>query len=188
MSRLPQDRADRGSQKWLQFLVNAKPELLNTVLVPRVGINDPTTIQWLSPREDDEYAEYVDDSFITRLGIALPHYPLRKFWPQNGPHWDGLGICPALSPLSAKIFVIEAKSHFGEICTPSCGAGRDSLIRIKRSLEECRLFLGAQRTVDWTFYFYQYTNRLAHLYLLRELNKLDAFLLFVYFLNDEEMG
>ena len=36
--------------------------------------------------------------------------------------------------------------------------------------------------------FYQYTNRLAHLYLIRELNQLPAFLVFLYFLNATEMA
>ena len=37
---------------------------------------------------------------------------------------------------------------------------------------------------DWSHCFYQYANRLAHLYLLRESNGLDAFLVFVYFVDD----
>ncbi len=32
--------------------------------------------------------------------------------------------------------------------------------------------------------FYQYYNRLAHLYFLRKLNDIPAFLVFVYFIND----
>jgi len=41
---------------------------------------------------------------------------------------------------------------------------------------------------DWTSTFYQYTNRLAHLYLLRALNEVPAYLVFVYFVNDKEMN
>lgn len=37
-------------------------------------------------------------------------------------------------------------------------------------------------------HYYQYTNRLAHLYFLRTLNRIPAHLVFVYFLNDAEMG
>lgn len=33
--------------------------------------------------------------------------------------------------------------------------------------------------------YYQYANRIAHLYYLREINKIDAHLLFIYFLNDK---
>jgi len=41
---------------------------------------------------------------------------------------------------------------------------------------------------DWASTFYQYTNRLAHLYLLRGLNEIPAYLIFVYFVNDKEMN
>ena len=34
---------------------------------------------------------------------------------------------------------------------------------------------------------YQYTNRLAHLYLLRELNGINARLVFVYFTGDDDV-
>jgi hypothetical protein len=41
---------------------------------------------------------------------------------------------------------------------------------------------------DWTSPFYQYANRVAHLYFLRAINDVPAYLIFVYFLNDETMG
>jgi hypothetical protein len=34
--------------------------------------------------------------------------------------------------------------------------------------------------------YYQYANRLAHLYFLREINGLDARLIFLYFLSDPD--
>ena len=37
---------------------------------------------------------------------------------------------------------------------------------------------------DWSECLYQYANRLAHLYFLRELNQVDAALVFVYFVGD----
>lgn len=40
----------------------------------------------------------------------------------------------------------------------------------------------------WPASFYQYTNRLDHLYLLRVLNDLPAYLVFVCFVNDTEMN
>jgi len=49
-------------------------------------------------------------------------------------------------------------------------------------------FLGIHPIVDWSEVFYQYANRLAHLYLLRQLNDLPAFLIFLYFTGDKEMG
>ena len=49
-------------------------------------------------------------------------------------------------------------------------------------------FLGVDRSISWTGKFYQYANRLAHLYLLRELNEVNAHLVFVYFLGDKEVS
>lgn len=47
---------------------------------------------------------------------------------------------------------------------------------------------GPNQWIDWEGTFYQYTNRLAHLYLLRELNGLDAYLVFLYFVNALQMN
>jgi len=43
--------------------------------------------------------------------------------------------------------------------------------------------LSVSDTIDWTGTFYQYVNRIAHLYYLREKNKIKAHLLFIYFIN-----
>ena len=53
-----------------------------------------------------------------------------------------------------------------------------------KSFKEVKNYLHITNTVDWTGYYYQYTNRIAHLYYLRVLNKIDAYLINVYFLND----
>ncbi len=41
--------------------------------------------------------------------------------------------------------------------------------------------------MDWSQRFYQYTNRIAHAYLLGILNGLPAMLVFVYFTGDLDM-
>ena len=43
------------------------------------------------------------------------------------------------------------------------------------------------KEVDWTWPFYQYANRLAYLYLLHALNGIDAYLIYVYLIGDEDM-
>ena len=55
---------------------------------------------------------------------------------------------------------------------------------IKKSLDETKASLKLKPDVDLTKGFYQSANRLAHLYLLRELNDVSAYLVFVYFVND----
>ena len=49
-------------------------------------------------------------------------------------------------------------------------------------------WLEAKPGLDWMERFYQYGNRLAHLYFLRKVNNVDARLVFLYFVGDEEMG
>ena len=49
--------------------------------------------------------------------------------------------------------------------------------------------MGVNPSIDWANSpHYQLANRLAHLYLLRVLNDLPAYLVLVYFLNAEEMN
>jgi hypothetical protein len=61
-----------------------------------------------------------------------------------------------------------------------------SMKKIQESLEETGRYLNSSVDAAWSDSFYQYTNRLAHLYLLRK-NELPAYLVYVYFLNDVEM-
>ena len=59
MSRVEQNEAKEGSQKWLQLAVNKRQELLDARIVPKLGRPGPS-IKWLSPLQSDGYAEYSD--------------------------------------------------------------------------------------------------------------------------------
>ena len=50
-----------------------------------------------------------------------------------------------------------------------------------------RSFYRARPGCDWSKRFYQYANRLAHLYFLREVSDINAYLVFLYFLNDPDL-
>lgn len=181
MVRFPQSVGDKGSQKWIQKLINKKPELLNMQIRRNLNLPEDEEIRWLSPLEDDEYAEYRDQDFINLLGVKLEKIPLVNFWPERGPQWDALG-----KSHSGKLFLVEAKSHIQELISTLQAKDEDSVRKIHKSLEETKRFLNSNAEIDWSHRFYQYTNRLAHLYLLRR-NQLPAYLVFVYFVNDLEM-
>ena len=183
MPRIEQGPAVKGSQKWIQKLVNEKPDLLTSLIRTQLNLPDTDTITWLSPIVDDGYAEYRDQAFLDLLDITLPNVSLSDFWPSRGPVWDGLGTSE-----TGKVFLVEAKSHISEVLSPKTGAGVKSLRKIRKSLDETKTFLHSKSEHDWTSTFYQYTNRLAHLYLLRVLNEVPAYLVFVYFVNDKEMN
>ena len=183
MSRIPQHLAAKGSQKWIQKLINEKPDLLTSPIGTQLDLPGTEIITWLSPIADDEYSEYQDQAFLDLLGIKLSKVSLSDFWPSRGPVWDGLGKSD-----TGRVFLVEAKSHISEVLSPKTGAGVKSLRQIKKSLNETKTFLHSNSDHDWTTIFYQYTNRLAHLYLLRALNEVPAYLVFVYFVNDKDMN
>ena len=120
--------------------------------------------------------------FLERLSIKLEKHSLNKFWPAHGPVWDGLG-----KTRNGDVILVEAKSHVSEVAS-SCQAGVESRKLIQDSLAETSHFYGASSDADWLNGYYQYANRLAHLYLLRHLNGIQAWLCFVNFVNDHKMS
>ena len=177
--------ASRGSQKWLQLLVKEHKAIIFREIVremPRLNINNLEQIEWLSPLEKDGYVEYSDSAFINQLEVKLEHKALAQFWPNGGPVWDGLAKTD-----KKDILLIEAKSHIGELKSFLKAEAKDSEKKIGQSLTQTQDFLGVKSHLGWTTSFYQYTNRLAHLYFLRIENQLPAHLIFVYFLNDPDM-
>ena len=179
--RVVQRGGGKGSLKWIQRLVNARPDLAASELRSLVGGEGP--VEWLSPLTSDGFAEYRDGSALKLLGVSTHERALSDFWPVRGPQWDALarvGDAPVL---------VEAKAHVAELFSGECRAkGEKSRLQIERALKETKNWLEAQPGLDWMRRFYQYTNRLAHLYFLREVNGLDAHLVFLYFLGDGQMG
>jgi hypothetical protein len=64
MPRINQVPAVRGSQKWIQKLVNERPVLLNSFICTQLDLPDTDTIIWRSPVTEDGYAEYPDEGFL----------------------------------------------------------------------------------------------------------------------------
>jgi hypothetical protein len=181
--RFPQPRTTKikGSQKWLQDIINICPELLNTLINQKIVSLSGQEICWTSPLKQDCYAEYRDASFLENLGLQQLTEQLAKFWPNNGPQWDALGKTPA----GEAFFLVEAKANVPESVS-FCGAkDKKSLNIISESLAETRQWLNCKEPrIDWKCGFYQYANRLAHLYFLREKAQKEAYLVFLYFIED----
>ena len=175
-------KAERGSQKWIQIAVNERPEVLRRALQNSGALAPRAKVSWVSPLSD-RYAEYRDEAFLQKLGVELNHRPLSSFWPARGPVWDGLGRTS-----DDEYLLVEAKAHIGEMVSPASKASPASLAKIERALKETRDFIAPRTTISWSGTFYQITNRLAHLYLLRKLNRIDARLVFLYFVGDTDIG
>jgi len=182
MSRVVQNSNSHGSLKDIQVLVNRNFHLFNCNIAEQFNDETLKSIQWVSPLARDAYAEYRDESFLELLNVSPQNVPLNKFWPRNGPQWDALGIADG-----QRLILVEAKAHIDELSSQGSGAREESLKQITNSLSETKRSFGVQSDIDWTGQYYQYANRLAHLYFLRILNSIPALLLFVYFLNDESV-
>jgi hypothetical protein len=180
MHRIPQPSDGHGSLKDTQVLINNYPSLLTKYVKKTLNIQSDE-IEWVSPVRDDEYAEYRDKGFIEKLGLKSLKVPLKEFWPNKGPQWDALG-----RGSNDEVFLVEAKANIPEVVTPPMGAKSESSIAlIQDSLSATKKFLKVKNNIDWSGTFYQYTNRLAHLYYLRVLNKIPAYLLLIYFIGDK---
>ncbi len=171
--RVVQPEGGKGSLKWIQRAIECNPAFLQPDGVP--------PIEWLSPRREDEFAEYRDTSFLKLVGCEKLAPQLREFWPSRGPQWDALGIADGMPVL------LEAKAHVREMFSPACGASGKSRDMILKAFEKVREDLGVVGNTDWMKSFYQVANRIAHLWWLHE-NKVNAHLVFAGFLQDAEMN
>jgi len=179
MARFVQAKADRGSQRWLQIAVNENPDCLDDLLLPRLG--GAKNIRWKSPLVEQEFAEYRDLDFLKAIEADAAASALESFWPARGPQWDALAISDRGDRL-----LVEAKAHIGELCSPATQARGASLSKIEAALSETARSLGATQQTSWSKFFYQITNRLAHLYFLRQ-QGINAWLVLVNFVGDTDM-
>jgi hypothetical protein len=51
MGRFQQPKGEKGSLRWVQYLVNQQPAILDEA----IGLG---RVDWRSPRAEDDYAEY----------------------------------------------------------------------------------------------------------------------------------
>lgn len=178
--RVEQPTGRRGSLRWIQLLAEQRPDLCDAQLRAQGALADGDSLQWLSPRCDDDWAEYRDAAFLHRIGHTELAEALRDFWPRGGPQWDGLA-----RDAGGGIYLFEAKAHLGEMAS-TCQASPKSRARIEAALNEAKAAFGAASGADWLTGYYQYANRLAHLHFLRRAG-VKAWLVFLYFTNDAEM-
>jgi hypothetical protein len=176
--------AAKGSQRWLQVAVNRLPATIEIPLRESARLGANATFEWISPIERSGFVEYRDQPTFDALGLELAKRSLSDFWPARGACWDGLAKAS-----TGDVFLLEAKAHIGEMVSGGSRATDASLERIRASLREVQQAIAPGADfVDWSGTFYQYANRLAHLHLLREQNGIPAHLVFVYFLNAEDVG
>jgi hypothetical protein len=156
-------------------MVREYPAVLGTAIADAFGWRN-AVIDWRSPRQDDDYAEYFDQAFLDRLGVNELTMQLEEFWPKSGPRWDGLA-----RTTDGKLILVEAKAHIDEAVDFRSRASPDALRRIEGRLDEAKAAFHARDDACWHAPLYQMANRLAHLYYLAGINKKDAYLVFIDF-------
>jgi hypothetical protein len=83
VGRFPQKPAVKGSQRWIQKLINDSPDLLNARIRSSFGFPESLDIEWRSPLASDEYAEYRDQPFTNLLDIPVRRTKLKDFRPKD---------------------------------------------------------------------------------------------------------
>jgi len=176
--------AFHGSQQQIQLYVNKHSDKLSHEVTAAISsIPRDAQMQWVSPLQDDHYLEYGDGAFLEALGLSTFRPQLTAFWPRGGPHWDALAKFEHAGRAGA--ILVEAKAHPTEIYNDKgSGASPGSRRIIEASLQRTCEWLKVPYGPIWTKRLYQSANRLAHLYFLREVVKVDAWLVNIYFLND----
>ena len=136
MGRFPQPLCTKGSQRWLQWLVNEAPELLDQP----IGLGQ---IDWRSPLRADDYAEYRDQAFLDLLDIRLPTRPLAFFWRagRNGTR--------SAARRPGEVILVEAKAtRKRAVLTGHRRVGRIEPRQIQASLAACVSAGSPQRRPD----------------------------------------
>jgi hypothetical protein len=174
--------ATAGSQRWLQIAVNRKPDLLLGALRRSGAIGPRISVEWRSPLEAEQFREYRDRAALAKAGIANPKEPLASFWPARGPVWDAIGITSEGRPM-----FVEAKAHIPEAASPATRATPTSRALIEDSLAKARRFYAPKAKAVWNSLFYQYANRLAHQYFFTRVNGVPSIMVFLYFVNADDM-
>jgi len=171
----------KGSKLQIRRLINDEPQRIEQQLRKDILGWSTAQFDWRSPLASQQYREYCDQEFLAALGLEEYSKALvGGFWPRHGPNWDALARVALPHPA---VLLVEAKSHRSEMASHYSG-GRKSFKVIDAAFDKTRQWLQPQKHREWNSPFYQFANRLAHLYFLRKECGQEAWLAHVYFTAD----
>lgn len=184
----PKGPAKAGSRLQTQRYVNEAPERINEAILASLVDGPPGggKIWWTSPLVSEDFAEYRDEQFLDALDLGhLTKELVGGFWPRQGPCWDGLAVVTSPDdPEYHGVLLVDAKSHVDEVFGDGCDALSPSRETIRLALKRTADWLGVPGGPHWEERLYQSANRMAHLYFLRKVMRVPAWLVDVYFIDD----
>jgi hypothetical protein len=191
----------KGSKRHICWYVNHAPEHLNAALfsattsLAEAAISAP---EWVSPLANEGYEEFWNERFLQRLDLLDEHLEsFREFWPfkpwandkvnpRGTPHWDAIARVPLAGGVRG-VIMVEAKAHRGELAKPNdrSKADEQSLKKIRSSFADVRAYFGIpDQTPAWESRYYQFCNRLAHLWWMNERARVPTWLVWVLTVDD----
>ena len=170
----------------LRYLGHHRNELNKTI---RENTRLKGQLVWLDfPKDNNRLSldgEYKGLEFlrngITQLKFEELQLKWKEYWSSNGnlPNWDGI-ILHKSGDIEEWI-IIEAKAHLKEIHSTTESSSnkkiQNAFIKTQKRFEIC--------SNNWFDKYYQLANRLAFVNFLLD-NKINASLLYIYFLNGYE--
>ena len=185
----------RGSRLQIQIAVNARADEL-TGAVRRVFPElreRGAEIDWRLPRAPG-YEELRNDGFLRALDLDRLAPDLRRFWPLRGPAWDAVGLVrfPSGPP---GVVLADAANHPEEFYAAGLRAtSQESREAVRAAIARTQRWLRVEATPErWIepqrggrprTSLFGTANRLAHLYFLREVAGVEAWLARVLFVDD----
>jgi hypothetical protein len=191
----------KGSKRHICWYVNDAREYLDAALFsasPTLAAAAASDIAWVSPLAADGYEELWNERFLQRLDLLDDHLDsFQKFWPfkpwkdnkvspRGTPHWDAVARVP-LDGGGRGVVMVEAKAHRGELVKPNdkSKADEQSLAKIKNSFARVRDYYGVPlASPAWESCYYQFCNRLAHLWWMNEQAEVPTWLVWALIVDD----
>jgi len=178
-------RAFKGSQLQTQIYVNRHPNDLAAAVRQELStLPDEAELTWVSPIVEGGYAEYQDMAFLRAVGLEAHSSSLSDFWPARGPVWDALAVVESEGDRPG-VVLAEGKSYPGELFGGGCKASEPSRSQMAQAIARTQRWIGSEEDPDeWMGRLYQTANRMAHLYWLREVIGVRAWLVHLLFVDD----
>jgi hypothetical protein len=158
-------KATKGSQLYLQNLINLEKDFFNQAIFSYspslISFVQNLHIEWKSPLTKDNYLEYQDDFlnlyYEDEESATLRREQIRKYWPRNGPVWDGIGIVQGKNQKG--IILVEAKGHIQETKSKLKANSAFSIQQITETIERTKKEFKSNSPIDpWLKEYYQLSN------------------------------